>query len=116
MMGSFGFKPVEEGAEQAEAALDPALTFAPRPLQRPEIPLAHMDAVAESVGFVSREKGSPVRRRRRTVPRPPQRMLPIRLVEGEYLRFVAIADRLGMTYSETVSWLLDRADGMAEAP
>jgi len=108
--GSFGFQPIEAEKEE-NSVVDPALLFVPKPVDRPHIPLAQLDAVAASAGFSSREPvATQTRRRRRTVPKLPQRTLPIRLVEDEYQRFLRFADQLGMTYSETVSWLMDEAN------
>lgn len=62
------------------------------------------DEVAVKRGFKSTEPKQIGRRRR---VRGPVRNLNMGLPEGEFDRFVSIADKLNLTYSETLKALMD---------
>jgi hypothetical protein len=120
--GKFGFIP-----ENEEPAPDLALQFEPTPVDRPAHSLLESDRLAETAGFASRERGSPIEasimqsgkasaspppeamRRRRVNREHATRALAIRMTETQFARFLRYADRHELTYSDTIAHLLDIA-------
>lgn len=108
MAGKFGLvDEPDETPEQPTRMLDLS-SFAPVSKRAP-IDLARVDAAAASHGFVSREAPSPSPRRRRVATLAPARALAVRMLESEFRRFVAYADREELTYSDAIQKLLDLA-------
>lgn len=107
--GKFGFIP-----ESEEPEADLALQFKPTPVHRPLHPMEELDRAAGAAGFSSREPSelapdATPARRRRINREPATRALAIRMTEPQFRRFLSCADRHQLTYSETISHLLDIA-------
>jgi hypothetical protein len=114
MSGKFGLMDdADESANKAEGKIDLS-GFAPVKKRSP-INLAEIDAAAAPHGFISREAvpitavAAPITRRRRAVPAEPARQLAVRLVESQYARFLAYADKYQLTYHDAIKKLLDDA-------
>jgi hypothetical protein len=103
----------DETPLKAEGKIDLS-GFAPVKKRFP-VNLAEIDAAAAPHGFVSREAvpiptaSAPIIRRRRAMPAEPARQLAVRLVESQYARFLAYADRYQLTYHDAIRKLLDDA-------
>ena len=104
--GKFGFIPEEE-----ENSQDLALQFEPTPIDRPRHSILESDRLAETAGFASRERSPTIEapRRRRINREHATRALAIRMTESQFARFLRYADRHELTYSDTISNLLDIA-------
>jgi hypothetical protein len=113
MKGKFGLMDdSDEGAMPPERKIDLS-SFAPVQ-KRPTMDLAEIDAAAAPHGFISREARATSSvfthmGRRRAVPAEPARQLAVRMVESQYARFVAYADRHQLTYHDAIRRLLDQA-------
>ena len=108
MASKFGLADeVDESPEPSQRKIDLS-GFAPVSKRTP-IDVARADAAAATHGFVSREAPSPPVRRRRVASMEPARALAVRMLESEFRRFVAYADREELTYSAAIQKLLDLA-------
>jgi len=107
-MSKFGLDLEPESTVPAASDLASKLANFPPSSPKTAIDLKAADAVAASLGFVSRE--ATPRRRRRVVPTEPKRQLSILMPVSKYERFVAYADRHRLTYEEVISRFLETAD------
>jgi hypothetical protein len=112
-VNKFGLNDDDEMQDKPQGqSLSEKLASFPPVAPRMPIDLVAVDAAAAPHGFVSREAIVPLgfeerkRRRRATAPQP-TRHLAVRLVQTEYDRFVAYADRHELTYHDAISRLLD---------
>ncbi len=108
--------PEEKQTAASTQSISEKLASFPQVRPRPPLDLAAVDAAAAPHGFISREGVTPFPkghlqrgRRRRATPPEATRHLAIRLVDKEYERFVAYADRHQLTYHDALSRLLDHA-------
>jgi hypothetical protein len=112
MSGKFGLMDDgDDAVEPPRGKID--LSGFARVQKRSPVDLVEVDAAAAAHGFVSREvppvlTETPASgRRRRAVPSEPARHLAVRMVQSQYDRFVAYADRYKLTYHDAITKLLD---------
>jgi len=114
MSGKFGLTDDSDEAPSTSEGKINLSGFSPVRKRFP-VDLAEIDAAAAPHGFISREAAPKMpdaivqRRRRHKGPAEPARQLALRLVESQYLRFIAFADRYELTYHEALIKLLDDA-------
>jgi len=114
MSGKFGLMDDSDEVPSASEVKIDLTGFGPIKKRQP-LSLAEIDAAAAPHGFISREAGPkfsevvPPSRRRRTGPAEPARQLAVRLIESQYARFLAYADRYQLTYHDAIKKLLDDA-------